>query len=34
MYDIFTPIAEVSGDITSEQAWSLRRNVLGIINRI
>lgn len=27
-------IAEVSGAITSEQAWSLRRNVLGIINRI
>lgn len=27
-------IAEVSGDITSEQAWALRHNVLGIINRI
>ena len=27
-------IAEISGDITSEQAWALRHNVLGIINRI
>lgn len=27
-------IAEVSGDITSEQAWALRHNVLGIVNRI
>lgn len=27
-------IAEVSGDITSEQAWSLRHNILGIANII
>ncbi len=27
-------IAEISGDITSEQAWSLRHNVLGIMNKI
>ena len=27
-------IAEVSGDITSEQAWSLRHNILGIVNKI
>lgn len=27
-------IAEVSGAITSEQAWALRHDILGIINKI
>lgn len=27
-------IAEVSGDITSEQAWALRHDILGITNEI